>query len=178
MYKNKHFVMIQYNNTIMAKSLLSNFLKQNLFSLKNNAILHNRVLLYFVFLLSLGNLFYLLVERDITTIVIFLIVGFLTSFFSKNMLIILFVSIVTANILKYGANIRHEGLENMVEEEDVAIEAMEGEDELAMEDEAAMDTEETDLSNAILDEEAVDEEEVDTTTTKKPTKKVKKTKTA
>lgn len=133
----------------MAKSLLSSFLKQNLFSLKNNAILHNRVLLYFIFLLSLGNLFYLLMERDLTTIVIFLIVGFLTSFFSKNMLIILFVSVVVANILKYGARIRHEGLENIVEEEeeeDEMEQAIEG-----LEDAAA--EEESDLTNEVFLEE-------------------------
>lgn len=86
--------------------------------MKNNAILHNRVLLYFIFLVSLGNLFYLTVERDITSIVIFLLVGFLTSFFSKNMLIILFIALITSSILKHGAKIRHEGLENMVDEPD------------------------------------------------------------
>lgn len=96
----------------------ASFWKKNLFSLKNNAILHNRVILYFIFLVSLGNLFYLTVERDITSIVIFLLVGFLTSFFSKNMLIILFVALITSAILKHGVKIRHEGLENMIDEPD------------------------------------------------------------
>ncbi len=143
----------------MSKSLL----KQNLFSLKNNAILHNRVILYFIFLLSLGNLFYLLVERDITTIVIFLVVGFLTSFFSKNMLIILFVAIVTANILKYGANIRHEGLESMVPDPE---EVVADED---LEEAENADLTNADLTNAVStvenyeDEEEADDEEVDET---------------
>lgn len=141
----------------MAKSFMSNFLKKNLFSLEKNAILHNRVLLYFIFLLSLGNLFYLLVERDITTIVIFLIIGFLTSFFSKNMLIVLFVAIATANILKYGASIRHEGLENMVEEGDK--DEVEGGDEAELEgeDEAEVEEDETGL------EQFEDQQEMDAT---------------
>jgi len=145
----------------MAKSLM----KQNLFSLNNNALLHNRGILYFVFLLSLGNLFYLLMERDITTIVVFLIVGFLTSFFSKNMMVILFVAVAVGNILKYGANIRNEGLENMAGEEDkeYQLEGMEdGEDGEEEEVEGMEDGEE--------EEEEEEEEEV------KPKKK--KTKAA
>jgi len=109
----------------------ASFWKKNLFSLKNNAILHNRVILYFIFLVSLGNLFYLSVERDITSIVVFLLVGFLTSFFSKNMLIILFVALLTSTIIKHGAGLRHEGLENMVdppEDSDYAQEPAEDED--------------------------------------------------
>jgi hypothetical protein len=108
---------------------MKSILKKNI-SLKSISILHNRVLLYFVFILSLGNLFYLLLERDITTIVIFLIVGFLTSFFSKNMMVILFVAVTLSNILKYGARIRHEGLENIADgEDDDDVEEFEGDEE-------------------------------------------------
>lgn len=111
-----------------------------MFSLKNNAILHNRVILYFIFLVSLGNLFYLTVERDITSILVFLLVGFLTAFFSKNMLIILFVALITSSLIKYGAGVRHEGLENRVDPPDDSGNA----------EEPAPDT---DLSNEIyLDE--------------------------
>lgn len=116
--------------------------KKNLFSTKNNAILHNRVILYFIFLVSLGNLFYLTVERDITSIVIFLLVGFLTSFFSKNMLIILFVALITSAVLKHGAKIRHEGLENMVDEPDDS-----GSAEVPPEEVSTEEQEDNDLSN-------------------------------
>ncbi len=115
----------------------SSFWKKNLFSLKNNAILHNRVILYFIFLVSLGNFFYLTVERDITSIVIFLLVGFLTSFFSKNMLIILFIALITSSILKHGVGVRHEGLENMIDPPEY--------NEIPAEEPA--EQEETDLSN-------------------------------
>jgi hypothetical protein len=91
-------------------------LKGNLFSSHQNPILHNRWVLYVIFFISLANLFYLSVERDFTTISIFILVGFLTSFFSKNMLIILFFGLVSANILKYGSGIVKEGFEESDED--------------------------------------------------------------
>jgi len=107
--------------------------KKNLFSLKNNAILHNRAILYFIFLLSLGNLFYLSVERDFITIVNFILVGFLTSFFSKNMLIILFVALITSTLLRNTLKTTFEGLDNMEEG------AMDGEEVGADDDNDLMD---------------------------------------
>jgi hypothetical protein len=69
-------------------------------------VLHNRFILYFIFLISIGNLYYLTVSQDIMSVVVFIIVGFLTSFFSKNMMVILFIAVSITNILKYGSGIR------------------------------------------------------------------------
>jgi hypothetical protein len=53
---------------------------------------------------------------DIRSLITLLIVGFLASFFSKNMIVILFTALVITHILKYGTKVS-EGMEN--EEEPV-----------------------------------------------------------
>jgi len=52
--------------------------------------------------LAIGNLFYLGTSNDIWTIAIFVLTGFLTSFFSKNMVVILCIALVVSSIIKYG----------------------------------------------------------------------------
>ena len=94
----------------------------------SNSILHNRVLLYALLILALLDLFYLANRRDFTSVTIFILVGLLTSFFCKNMIVILFVAICITHILKYQRSL--EGAENMNEEEEKEEkENMENEDE-------------------------------------------------
>jgi hypothetical protein len=57
------------------------------------------------------NLMFFASTNDIRSLLTLIIVGFLTSFFSKNMIVILFISLVFTHILKYGTNIS-EGMEN------------------------------------------------------------------
>jgi hypothetical protein len=66
-------------------------------------ILHNRLVLYIIFFIALINVFVLTTLGDWTYVSIFFLVGFLTSFFSKNMVVILFFAITVTNILKYGS---------------------------------------------------------------------------
>lgn len=66
-------------------------------------ILHNRAILYIIFFIALINVFVLTTLGDWTYVTIFFLVGFLTSFFSKNMVVILFFAITITNILKYGS---------------------------------------------------------------------------
>jgi hypothetical protein len=56
------------------------------------------------------NLMFFASTNDIPSLLTLLIIGFLTSFFSKNMIVILFISLVFTHILKYGTNIS-EGME-------------------------------------------------------------------
>ena len=93
----------------------------------SKSILHNRVLLYAILLLALLDLFYLANMKDFTSVIVFILVGILTSFFSKNMIVILFVSMCITHILKYPRSL--EGAENMDEEEKEKKENMENEDE-------------------------------------------------
>ena len=83
----------------------------SLFSKKNNSLIHNKFILYFVLIISLADLFYLSVERDFISILSFILIGFLFSFFTKNMLIILFLALTLSNILKFGSSITREGLD-------------------------------------------------------------------
>ena len=102
----------------------------------SNSILHNRVLLYALLILALLDLFYLANRKDFTSVTIFILVGLLTSFFCKNMIVILFVSICITHILKYPRSL--EGAENMDDEEE---EKKENEEKENMENEDDEDDE-------------------------------------
>jgi hypothetical protein len=120
---------------------LSKKLTGDVFSQKNNIILHNVYVLYIIFFLSLANLYYLAISNDFLSVTIFILIGFLTSFFSKNMLIILFIALTVTNILKHGTNIRNEGFENEDEKKED-----EEEDEEKEEEETFMNEEEKEKS--------------------------------
>lgn len=60
------------------------------------SLLYSRCLLYIVLFISLINLFYIINLRHVYSLVIFFLVGFISSFFVKNMIIILlFATIVS-----------------------------------------------------------------------------------
>ena len=97
-----------------------------------SGLLYNKWVLYTVFLLSLLNLLVWLVSGDITNAIVFILIGFLTSFFSKNMAVILVFALVVSNILKFGLSIGQEGFEEGADKEDEAFEEgakNDGEDE-------------------------------------------------
>ena len=86
------------------------------FSEKFKSLLSNRGILYILFVLAIGNLFYLGTSNDIWTIAIFVLTGFLTSFFSKNMVVILCIALVVSSIIKYGTtNSVPEGFEGLTD---------------------------------------------------------------
>jgi hypothetical protein len=58
-----------------------------------------------------------------------LLVGFLTAFFSKNMIVILFFALVVSNIIKFGIHIGKEGFSEGVEGEDDDEKKQDGFDE-------------------------------------------------
>lgn len=74
-----------------------------------NTLLHNRYILYAIFLVSVLNLFYMVIQRDYYASLVFIFTGILTSFFSKNMIVILSISLVVSYLLKNNANL--EGFE-------------------------------------------------------------------
>jgi len=76
------------------------------------SLLYNRGVLYFIFILALGYLFYLSTIYDFYTLSIFVIIGFLTSFFSKNMIVILSLAMAVSFIFKFGTKIRPEGFDS------------------------------------------------------------------
>ena len=83
-------------------------------------LLHSRILLYSIFLIALADFLYLVATNDFESASLFGVIGILTAFFSKNMIIILSVPIILTNIVKYGSvrKSRREGLKNKKEEEE------------------------------------------------------------
>lgn len=87
-----------------------NNIKQQFLSSRNNLIIHNRYVLYIILFISLANLYYLAISHDYFSVVIFFLIGFLTTFFSKNMIIIMFFALVFTFIIKNSNNPSLEGL--------------------------------------------------------------------
>ena len=86
-----------------------------------SGILHNRYLLYAVFIIALADFLYLGSIRDMTSVFVFVLIGLLVSFFNKNMIIILSSGMIVANVLKYGGinqRLVVEGFEEGVEDKD------------------------------------------------------------
>jgi hypothetical protein len=83
----------------MAKSSLTKLIK---YKYDFSPVLHNRVVLYFFLFIAVVEIVYFIGSKDVVSLVTFLIIGFLTTFFNKNMIIVLFLSLVVTNILKYG----------------------------------------------------------------------------
>jgi hypothetical protein len=86
--------------------------------LKNTGkILHNRAVLYFVLFLAIANLLILAVGNEYKYISIFFLTGFITSFFSKNMMVVMCIAMVITNIMKIGTNVEGFKEENKKEKE-------------------------------------------------------------
>lgn len=79
----------------------------------NANFFQNRVVLYIIFAVSIVNLYAFLTSNDMFSLVVFCLVGFVSTVFSKNMIVILSIAIVVTNILKQGTGIRtSEGFES------------------------------------------------------------------
>jgi hypothetical protein len=62
-------------------------------------LLQSRLILYFMFFISVMTLFGFAMRGEYVFAAIFIIVGFLTAFFSKNMIVILFLALAVTNIV-------------------------------------------------------------------------------
>lgn len=67
-----------------------------------NPILSNSIVLYIFLFMAVVQMFFFLNTRDFQSLTIFIILGLVISYFNKNMIIILCLSLVVTNILKYG----------------------------------------------------------------------------
>ena len=106
------------------KRLKNNFLDTRI----NNSWLHNTYVLYFIFIIALGNAYYLMASSDWYYLTMFFILGFLTSFFSKNIIVILCIALAATNIMKYGVKATMEGFKESGQEEEEEVEHMETEE--------------------------------------------------
>ena len=86
--------------------MFSKFFKKNknyLDSRDKHDLLHNVYILYIIFVIAIADIFYILQVKDYYSAFIFISVGILISFFSKNMVVILCSAIIVTHILKYGS---------------------------------------------------------------------------
>ena len=98
---------------------MSKFGKQLLSGIPGQALLHNRGVLYALCVIALVQIVMYGNVKDFNSIVTLLMIGFLVSFFSKNMIIVLGVAICATYILNYvPGRMISEGAENMKEDED------------------------------------------------------------
>jgi len=115
-YDNTIYMLLKVNTlssnlkTNISKTI-DKFFKADKLQNKNHAILHNIYILYFVFVIAFGDFLYLVYSGDFYSASIFVLVGFLTYFFSKNMIVILFIALAITNIIKCG-RCSEEGFEN------------------------------------------------------------------
>lgn len=87
--------------------------------MKLKSLLKNKNFLYFVLFIAVVNTFGYLMLRDTKSVILFALVGLLTSYFTKNMIIVLLSAIVVTNLYAgsiLGLRIK-EGMENHGEEE-------------------------------------------------------------
>jgi hypothetical protein len=84
----------------------------------STGMLNNKWILYTILFISIIDLFNFYSKSDTTAIAIFLVVGFLTTYFSKNMLVVLVVAIAVTHIARFGTS-SIEGMEPDEEEEEV-----------------------------------------------------------
>lgn len=145
-------------------------------------MLNNKWILYAVLFISIVDLFNFFSKGDTTAIMIFVVAGFLTTYFSKNMLVILVIALAITHIVRFG-NASIEGMaseEEEEEEEDKVDEGMAGEEEdgeKAVEEKAEKETNTDDLkkiSDSLKTMEAIhpDEAVAKTATLIEQTKKV------
>jgi hypothetical protein len=88
------------------------FLNKNI-KLNNNysSILENRIVLYFLCFMAIIDVMYFSMTNDIRSLITLLIVGLLTTFFNKNMIVVLVLALTVTHVLKYGTNVS-EGMTN------------------------------------------------------------------
>lgn len=90
-------------------------------------MLNNKWILYVILFISIIDLFNFYSKGDATAIAIFLVSGFLTSYFSKNMLVVLVVAIAVTHIARFGTA----SMEGMESEEEAEVEEEVEEEEVS-----------------------------------------------
>jgi hypothetical protein len=87
-------------------------------------ILYNKWVLYFIFVVGIYDIIHFYQRGNTMAVAIFFIVAFLTSFFSKNMIVVIVSAIAVSHIVAYG-NKMSEGFEEGIDEEEEEEEGFE-----------------------------------------------------
>ena len=99
----------------MFKNLASKLNKQ-IKKVNVNSIIQNKVVLYIVGIFSLLYVLFLANQRDFNSVFVFAIVGFVLSFFTKNMIVILVAALLFTHFIKFTIYFKKEGMENKKKE--------------------------------------------------------------
>ena len=118
------------------------------FSLKISPILKNRAVLYFLLLLAIIDSVVFATKGDNMSIVVLLLVGFLTTFFSKNMIVVLAIALCATHLFKYGIKNAMEGFKEGADGDDENNTM----DDMPSADEDATEMEIPDMTGADTDE--------------------------
>ena len=87
-------------------------------------IFTSKIVLYLVAFLALTNVLGYLMKNDIQSLTFFIVLGYLSSYFSKNMIVVLLVAMVSTSIftstrMSFGKNgMLKEGMDNKEEKSD------------------------------------------------------------
>ena len=85
-------------------------------------VLRNKFVLYAFLAMTLIQVLFFVNSGDMAAVVTLGLIGFLTSFFSKNMIVIMCVALTVSSLLQYGIRANtHEGLENQEGEQEPKI---------------------------------------------------------
>lgn len=133
----------------MLKNLASKFNKQ-IKKVNVNSIIQNRIVLYVVGIFSLLYVLFLANQRDFNSVFVFAIVGFLLSFFTKNMILILIAALLFTHFVKFTIHNKKEGMNNKEKKEGLENnkkEGLENEEEKEEEEEPKLETNEIDVES-------------------------------
>ena len=83
--------------------MFQNIVKKIDSSVSSIHLLKSNTMLYVLLLIALTNMYSYVMTDSHIYVAFMLIIGFLTSFFSKNMIVILFLSVVVPNIIRYSS---------------------------------------------------------------------------
>jgi hypothetical protein len=92
------------------------------FAIEASKLLTNKYFLYFIVFLAATNVLGYLVTNKINAVIFFVLVSLITYQFSKNMVVVLLIAIISTNFLMANKRMR-EGLENKVVENEINIDS-------------------------------------------------------
>ena len=103
----------------MFKQFLSKIIKAVRTLVPTTPFLYNRAVLYFLVFFTMSEIAYFVNQNDTSSVMTLVLIGLLTSFFNKNMVIILFTALVFTNLLRFAMPqqdyILSEGFEDKLE---------------------------------------------------------------
>jgi hypothetical protein len=133
------------------------------------SVLNDKYVLYVVAFIAVTQLLAYLGTQNFNALLVFLLSGFITSYFTKNMNVILLVAIISSNVFHLSYSIK-EGMENK-KADAKAKSQTEGDDEAEIDEEGEEDVVAAEEKEASDDED--DESDTDKHSTKSTPQKVK-----